>query len=105
MNAETVFKFCQSDIVRFLFLMTDEALTTLAKEVSWFGEWKTAGGLIDFKGDINAQHRNRAKDRAQGHITPQCIGCRSIGCRYRRYVAAADIPNLKVMASDIIFVD
>jgi hypothetical protein len=35
--------------------MTDEALTTLAKEVPWFGEWKTAGGLIDFKGDINAQ--------------------------------------------------
>ena len=31
-------------------------------------------------------------------LTPQCIGCRSIGCRCRRYVAAADIPNLKVMA-------
>lgn len=55
MNAETVFKFCQSDIVCFLFLKTEEALTTLAKEVPWFGEWKTAGGLIDFKGDIGAQ--------------------------------------------------
>ena len=55
MNAETVFKFCQSDIVRFLFLMTDEALTTLAKEVPWFGEWKTADGLLDFNDDINKQ--------------------------------------------------
>jgi hypothetical protein len=35
--------------------MTDEALTTLAREVPWFGEWRTAGGLIDFKDDINAQ--------------------------------------------------
>ena len=33
--------------------------------------------------------RNRAKDRAQGHITSQCNGCRSTGCRFRRYVAAA----------------
>ena len=55
MNAETVFKFCQSDIVRFLFLMTDEALTTLAKEVPRFGEWKTADGLLDFNDDINKQ--------------------------------------------------
>ena len=57
MKAEiaTFLKFCQSDIVRFLFLMTDEALTTLAKEVPWFADWKTAGGMIDFQGDINAQ--------------------------------------------------
>lgn len=54
-EAENFMKFCQSDIVRFLFLMTDEALTTLAKEVPWFGEWKTADGLLDFNGDINAQ--------------------------------------------------
>lgn len=37
-EAENFMKFCQSDIVRFLFLMTDEALTTLAKEVPWFHE-------------------------------------------------------------------
>lgn len=48
-------KFCQSDIVCFLFLMTDEALTTLAKEVPWFGEWKTADGLLDFNDDVNKQ--------------------------------------------------
>lgn len=56
MNVEIVLKFCQSNIVRFLFLMTDEALTTLAKEVPWFGEWKTADGLLDFNDDVNKQH-------------------------------------------------
>jgi hypothetical protein len=55
MNAETVFKFCQSDIVRFLYLKTEEALTTLAKEVPWFHEWKTADGLLDFNDDVNKQ--------------------------------------------------
>lgn len=55
MNAETVFKFCQSDIVRFLFLKTEEALTTLAKEVPWFHEWKTADGLLGFNDDVNKQ--------------------------------------------------
>ena len=54
-EAENFYKFCQSYLVRFLFLMTDEALTTLAKEVPCFGDWKKAGGLIDFGGDINAQ--------------------------------------------------
>ena len=51
----TFLKFCQSDIVRFLFLMTDEALTTLAREVPWFEEWKTADGLLDFNDDVNKQ--------------------------------------------------
>ena len=55
MNVEIVLKFCQSNIVRFLFLMTDEALTTLAKEVPWFGVWKTADGLLDFNDDVNKQ--------------------------------------------------
>ena len=54
-EAENFMKFCQSDIVRFLFLMTDEALTTLAKEVPYFIDWKTTDGLLDFQGDINAQ--------------------------------------------------
>ena len=54
-EAENFMKFCQSNIVRFLFLMTDEALTTLAKEVPWFGEWKTADGLLDFNDDVNKQ--------------------------------------------------
>jgi hypothetical protein len=54
-EAENFLKFCQSYLIRFLFLMTDEALTTLAKEVPYFSEWKTAGSLLDFSGDINAQ--------------------------------------------------
>lgn len=54
-EAKNFMKFCQSDIVRFLFLMTDEALTTLAMEVPWFEEWKTADGLLDFNDDVNKQ--------------------------------------------------
>lgn len=54
-EAENFMKFCQSDIVRFLFLMTDEALTTFAKEVPWFHEWKPADGLLDFNDDVNKQ--------------------------------------------------
>ena len=54
-EAGNFMKFCQSDIVRFLFLMADEVLTTLAKEVPWFGEWKTADGLLDFNDDVNKQ--------------------------------------------------
>ena len=55
LKAGNFMKFCQSDIVRFLFLMTDEVLTILAKEVPWFGEWKTADGLLDFNEDVNKQ--------------------------------------------------
>ena len=55
LKAENFMKFCQSDIVSFLFLMTDEALTTFAKEVPWFHEWKTADGLLDFNDDVNKQ--------------------------------------------------
>ena len=54
-EAENFLKFCQSYLIRFLFLMTDEALTTLAKEVPYFSDWKTANGLLDFNGDINTQ--------------------------------------------------
>lgn len=52
---EKLMEFCQSDIIRFLFLMIDDALTTLVKEVPCFADWKKVGGLIDFSGDINAQ--------------------------------------------------
>ncbi len=54
-EAENFLKYCQSYLIRFLFLMTDEALTTLAKEVPFFGDWKTAGGMIDFDNDVNSQ--------------------------------------------------
>ncbi len=54
-EAENFLKFCRSHLVRFLFRMTPEALTTLAEEVPCFSEWRTADGLLDFNEDINAQ--------------------------------------------------
>ena len=54
-EAENFLKYCQSYLIRFLFLMTDEALTSLAKEVPFFEDWKQAGGMIDFDKDVNSQ--------------------------------------------------
>lgn len=54
-EAGNFMKFCQSDIVRFLFLMSDEALTTFAKEFPYFIDWETADGQLDFSRDINMQ--------------------------------------------------
>lgn len=48
-------KFYQSALIYFLLFMIGKALTILAKEEFWFNDLKTAGGLIDFKVDINAQ--------------------------------------------------
>ena len=45
----------RSGLIRFLFLMTDEALTLLAKEVPFFEDWKKADGMIDFDKDVNSQ--------------------------------------------------
>ncbi len=54
-EAENFFRYCQTPLVRFLFLMTDEALTSLAKEVPDIGDYRGRSQLIDFKGDIGRQ--------------------------------------------------
>ena len=54
-EAENFYKFCKAYLIRFLFLMTDEALTTLAKEVPVFEDYSSRNGILDFSRDINRQ--------------------------------------------------
>ncbi|WP_289423740.1 hypothetical protein, partial [Faecalibaculum rodentium] len=42
-------------VIRFAFLMTDEALTSLGKKVPDLLNYKSDNGIIDFSGDVNAQ--------------------------------------------------
>lgn len=54
-EAENFYKYCKSDLIRFAFLMTDEALTSLAKQVPDIENYYDNNGVIDFSGDINEQ--------------------------------------------------
>lgn len=54
-QAENFFKYVQSELIRFAFLMTDESLTSLAKRVPDIIDYSNDNGYIDFSGDINAQ--------------------------------------------------
>lgn len=53
--------YVESKIVRFLFLMTDEALSSLGKQVPDFGNYSLSNGLINFSLDIDSQLRRLFK--------------------------------------------
>ncbi|MBQ7252265.1 MAG: Eco57I restriction-modification methylase domain-containing protein [Kiritimatiellae bacterium] len=55
MEAENFCNYCKTYLIRFMFLMTDEALTTLAKEVPALADYKSANSLLDFSSDLNPQ--------------------------------------------------
>ena len=54
-EAKNFFKYANSELIRFAFLMTDENLTSLAKQVPDIGNYTNDNGIIDFNGDINKQ--------------------------------------------------
>jgi hypothetical protein len=54
-EAENFFKFAKSELIRFAFLLTDENLTSLAKQVPDLINYTNDNGIIDYTGDINAQ--------------------------------------------------
>ena len=54
-EAQNFYKYVKSELIRFAFLMTDESLTSLAKQVPDILDYTDDNGLIDFNGDINAQ--------------------------------------------------
>ena len=54
-EAKNFFKYANSELIRFAFLMTDENLTSLAKQVPDIGNYTDNNGIIDFKEDINKQ--------------------------------------------------
>lgn len=54
-EAKNFFLYCKSKLIRFMFLMTDEALTSLAKKVPDIGDYSNDNGVIDFSKDIDDQ--------------------------------------------------
>jgi len=54
-EAENFYKYCRSYIIRFAFLLTDEALTTLALDVPDLLDYSFENKLMDFSGDIDDQ--------------------------------------------------
>lgn len=54
-EAENFHKYVSTYLVRFLFLMTDENLTSLAKRVPDFEDYSDQNKLIDFSKDLNDQ--------------------------------------------------
>jgi hypothetical protein len=54
-EAQNFYKYATSELIRFAFLMTDEALTSLAKQVPDILNYKDDNGIIDFSGDIDKQ--------------------------------------------------
>ena len=54
-EAKNFFKYCRSYLVRFMFLMTDESLTSLGKKVPDIADYTNENQLLDFKTDLNKQ--------------------------------------------------
>ena len=54
-EAINFYKYANSELIRFAFLLTEESLSSLAKQVPDILNYKDDNGLIDFDSDINAQ--------------------------------------------------
>ena len=54
-EAQNFFKYCRTTLIRFMFLMTDESLTSLGKKVPDIISYTDDNGIIDFSKDINKQ--------------------------------------------------
>lgn len=57
-EAQNFLKYAKSELIRFAFLMTDEALTSLAKAVPDILDYTDDNGVIDFQGNVNEQLYN-----------------------------------------------
>lgn len=54
-EAVNFFKYCRTPLIRFMFLMTDESLTSLAKKVPDLLDYSADNDLIDFSGDLSGE--------------------------------------------------
>jgi restriction endonuclease len=54
-EAKNFFAYCQTDLIRYAFLLTDEALTSLAKLVPDLKDYSDKNKYIDFSADLNPQ--------------------------------------------------
>jgi len=54
-EAEHFYEYCRTYLIRFLFRMTDESLTSLAKKVPDIGNYTSSNKFLDFSKDLNRQ--------------------------------------------------
>lgn len=54
-EAQNFFNFAKTYVVRFMFLMTDEALTSLGKRVPDLLNYSSQNNIVDFSADLDAQ--------------------------------------------------
>lgn len=54
-EARNFYTYCQTDFIRYAFLLTDEALTSLGKLVPDLLDYTDENGIIDYTQDVNAQ--------------------------------------------------
>lgn len=54
-EAVNFYNYCETALVKFMFLMTDESLTSLAKKVPDLGDYSSECSLLDFSKDLNSQ--------------------------------------------------
>lgn len=54
-EAKNFFAYCNTKFIRFMFLMTEESLSSLGKRVPDIRDYSSSNGLIDFSKDIDEQ--------------------------------------------------
>ncbi len=54
-EAENFYKYVSSDVIKYCFLLIDEALTTLGMKVPDMGSYSTDNSLIDYSKDVDLQ--------------------------------------------------
>ena len=54
-EARNFFSYCQTDFIRYAFLLTDESLTSVGKLVPDLLDYRDNNGVIDYSKDINPQ--------------------------------------------------
>lgn len=54
-EARNFFNYCNTNLIKFMFLMTDESLTSLGKRVPDVGNYSFSNHLIDFRNNLNQQ--------------------------------------------------
>ena len=54
-EARNFYAYCQTDFIRYAFLLTDEALTSLGKLVPDLLDYTNDNGIIDYSQDVNLQ--------------------------------------------------
>ena len=77
-EAKNFFKYCESKIIKFAFLMTDENLTSLGKKVPDILEYTKFNNILDFTKDLDFQLKDKLElnENEYEHILDKVQGVR-----------------------------